>query len=156
MMAADMPQGYRPDGGLVPVPDPTLLTTQALLREVAALKELMEVRTDAIISLYDEKFTGVSDQFIERDKAVQAAFVAQKETAIKSENSMLESQRQLRDLFDANSRSMNDKINGLKERLDRGEGVHTGGKDVWGYVVGAIGTMLSIGTLVVLLITRVH
>ena len=35
-------------GDVRPVPDPTLLTTMALTREVAALKELLEARIEAL------------------------------------------------------------------------------------------------------------
>ncbi len=51
-------RGYTQSGGLVPIPDPTVLTTQAMLREVAVLKEMMEVRfaaTDRVISGIEER-----------------------------------------------------------------------------------------------------
>ena len=82
----------RPD--VLPVPDPTRLTTEALMREVASLKELFETRLGAmdkaiqllqaradrslsidVVSgkvshledLTDEKFSGIYKQFVERD-----------------------------------------------------------------------------------------
>ncbi len=46
--AESPPRGYQASGGLVPVPDPTLLTTQNLLREIAALRELLQTQIKAV------------------------------------------------------------------------------------------------------------
>lgn len=46
--AESPPRGYQASGGLVPVPDPTVLTTQALYREIAALRELMQTQLEAL------------------------------------------------------------------------------------------------------------
>jgi O6-methylguanine-DNA--protein-cysteine methyltransferase len=48
------PRGYQDSGGLVPVPDPTLLTTQNLLREIAALKELFTIELISIRRTMDD------------------------------------------------------------------------------------------------------
>jgi len=75
------------EGGFKPVPDPTVLTTQQLLRELASVKEFFTARLDAmdkaIILLQDtanrsptinevhletkEKFRSIATQFAERD-----------------------------------------------------------------------------------------
>lgn len=193
----------RPDlkdtnGELVPIPDPTILTTQMLLREVAALKELMISTTDnvqAVLgqrlggmdkaiellqqstnkmpdfvrdqvsqlrSLHDERFVSISKnleerdrrveqrfdsidtQFAERDKrteqlsladktAIAAALQAQKEAAgatnesngaalAKMENNFTKLIEQGQTLVQSVSRNLEDKINDLKGRFDRGEG----------------------------------
>lgn len=94
-MSADISRGSTPN------PDPTLLTTQALLREILALRELMETKIDNIDTRLDErmaglkaiqgeKFAKVEQQFelVERQRveqkqdtktAVDAALSAQKE-----------------------------------------------------------------------------
>jgi hypothetical protein len=212
--AESPPRGYQASGGLVPVPDPTLLTTQNLLREIAALRELLQTQLEAISnrvdantedvlrwdvsikdatghlrdlmeqkiselrSVSEEKFEGIANQFIERDKrtdqltvasatAVQAAFAAQKEAVseqnksnslaiTKSENSTLESLKQLRDLFQADSKATNDKINDLKSRIDRGEGSHSGGNAVWGYISVIVTIVISAAVLGVLIATKLH
>lgn len=76
----------------VPVPDPTLMTTQQLQREVGAAREVMQSRIDALkdivvrnaetlakqpgdfdqkiaflAKLYDEKFGSIATRFIDRD-----------------------------------------------------------------------------------------
>jgi len=80
------------DGRRVPVPDPTALTTAALLREIASLKELVFTRLDGVEAkqdsfneaitktptdvdkqvqhlkeLHEEKFVSIATQFKERD-----------------------------------------------------------------------------------------
>ncbi len=84
-------QQYEAENNLLhnwrPVPDPTLLTTQQLMREIASLKELFETRfnsmdvavillqqksdrspsIDEVVVKLDEKFTAVQLQFHERD-----------------------------------------------------------------------------------------
>ena len=99
-MANKNSEGWRP------VPDPTLLTTELTLREIATLKELLQSQTsdirhsiDRIESqlntrhsairedserlqvLFEEKFTSIALQFSGNDKAVAAALQAQKEAA---------------------------------------------------------------------------
>jgi hypothetical protein len=89
------------DYGMRPVPDPTLLTTEALQREIKALKELLELRVNALDHRFEqriedhekmamEKFRRVALEFelVERQRvegktdtkaAVDAALIAQKE-----------------------------------------------------------------------------
>jgi hypothetical protein len=73
-----------------PVPDPTELTTRALYREVAALREIIEEKIEALSLLFGEKFdsvdrqlTLVENQRVEQKQdtktAVDAALSAQKE-----------------------------------------------------------------------------
>lgn len=86
-MAADATVGDRR-----PIPDPTILTTQQLNREIGALREIIETRLDGmdkaiellqtlnnhaqdfvktevshLQTLHDEKFKSIQNQFIERD-----------------------------------------------------------------------------------------
>ncbi len=83
--------------GSTPVPDPTVLTTQQLVREIAASREIIETRLDAmdvatninkaatdkipmlicekvaaLEKLHNEKFEGVEKQFAERDNRMTA------------------------------------------------------------------------------------
>lgn len=94
--------------GNVPLPDPTTLTTQQLLREITMLKEAVDTRFSAMdkaiellqkfadkspttavleqqvsaqVSLTEEKFRGVEKQFSERDKRTEQLSLADK-TAI--------------------------------------------------------------------------
>jgi hypothetical protein len=64
-------QGSTPFGGLVPIPDPTVLTTQALLREVAALKELVEIR----FASSDDKIKHIEDTMRGRTVEISASTI---------------------------------------------------------------------------------
>jgi len=90
---------FPPNGDWRPIPDPTLLTTQALLREIGGVRELYDSRLAAmdkavaliqatvdkspsiaeLYAKYEEKFRGVQIQFDQRDIAVQAALQTAKE-----------------------------------------------------------------------------
>jgi len=133
------PRGYQPGGGLVPVPDPTLLTTQNLLREVASLKELMESRINASQELVDqkiatsdavanEKFIGVAAQFSERDTrtdqragdtklAVDVAFAAATEATAKIETGFTKQIDAMTEIINTKTRNIEGNISDLKERL---------------------------------------
>ena len=218
----DQPITAAPDDGLnIPVPDPSLMTTRQLQREIFNLRELLEtklgsgsasndlIRTvietrldgmdkaikllqdsadkfparidEKITSLrevHEQKFAALSDthgerfssiqtQFKERDVraeqtskdskvAVDAALQAAKEAVgeqnkssalaiAKSEASTVKQIDQQAVLITAMSKSFDDKIDDLKERLTRAEGKGTGLNQGWGYLVAAIGV---IGVLV--------
>jgi len=91
-MRRKMPEEHKLSTGSVPVPDPTELTTRALLREVAMLKEFIETRIngmdkanelqreqlgnlprlvdekiETLRRVHEEKFNSVAKQFLERD-----------------------------------------------------------------------------------------
>ena len=68
-------------GGSVPVPDPTLLTTQQLIREIQSLREILEAkiagnsnRIDNLERLFVEKIHCVEEQYGERFKGIQLQF----------------------------------------------------------------------------------
>jgi hypothetical protein len=99
--------GHEPDGKS----DPTALTTDALRREIEHLKELTA-----------EKFAGVVQQFtvIERQRVEQkvdskreidAALTAQKESAAKSEASIVK-------LLDENAKNFSTSISALTTQVD--------------------------------------
>lgn len=46
----------------VPIPDPSTLTTEALRRDISALRETLEARMDGREHVVDEKFKGVATQ----------------------------------------------------------------------------------------------
>lgn len=62
-----------PDRSWRPVPDPTLLTTQQLHRELAAQREVLESRISALKELVLEKFASTTKQ-IDANERLAAAF----------------------------------------------------------------------------------
>ncbi len=58
------PTSLIPGGSYVPIPDPTVLTTQQLQREIAASRDLVEVRIEGIREVFETRLEAM-------DKAVQ-------------------------------------------------------------------------------------
>jgi predicted ribonuclease toxin of YeeF-YezG toxin-antitoxin module len=49
------------NGGSRPIPDPTVLTTEQLLREIASLEKLQGARLDAVEKVVNERIAGMKD-----------------------------------------------------------------------------------------------
>ncbi len=127
--------GYRS----TPIPDPTVLTTQALYREVAALKELIEQRIAAVDTSIqaaiaarteldleiqrrtDLQFVLVEQQRVEQKadtkNAVDAALTAQKEAIQKAENGTTKQIEQLQTSFKTEVDALRRSIDENKERI---------------------------------------
>jgi hypothetical protein len=133
--------------GSVPVPDPTKLTTDAVSLLKDQITATMDLRFDAQRELLAEKFKGVSTEFAMRDIALAAAFKAA-EAAVKQQN---ESNTLAIDkagtAFTKQIDGLDEKINDLKERmasLSTREWSAVGG-----YIVGAVGVIAIIATLII-------
>ena len=127
MTAGQNQSGAGQSSTTVPVPDPTLLTTQQLIREMASLRELLETRLDGmdkaimliqaqadripsstdialqrLQELLDNKLANVQAQFDARDRAVDRAVTtaleAQKATMLLQNSSLNESVSRLQEL----------------------------------------------------------
>lgn len=163
-----------PEGGQRPVPDPTVLTTEALQREIKALKELLEMRVIGVTALSNEKFRSVDQQLdlVERQRveqksdtkaAVDAALTAQKEavkeqttasaTAIaKSESGTTEQLKQLSSSFSTALESQRREFADLKDRVGAIENNRIGGQESKAGLYAAVGfiaVLVSIGMAVV-------
>lgn len=155
-----------------PDPDPTLLTTESLLREINHLKELTtsnlethSVRTDALEhrlnhkyvetadairnlrDLHEEKFKGL-DQLgrqarEDNQTRLDAAFKSANDTRDKIEESLTKQIDAQGVKNEAASKATNEKIDRLTSRLDTGEGKTKGAGDVWGWIFGAVGLLIA-------------
>ena len=127
--------------------------------------------TDANNLLTNEKFNGVEKQFKERDVrveqtakdtkvAVDAALQAAEKAVgkqnesfalsiAKSETATMKQIDQQGAIIGNATTTLDGKINDVKERLTRIEGMSTGKKDFWGYIVGAIGLIATLITIFV-------
>jgi HAMP domain-containing protein len=134
-----MPDEPRKGNHNLPVPDPTLLTTQALEREVEVLRDIIDREIRALRELVfdrikghgivcDEKFARVERQFhsveslrLEQKKdtkdAVDAALTSQKEAVFKSETSMTGRLEQLSQTVATQVDSLRREIGDTKERI---------------------------------------
>ncbi len=201
--------------GSTPVPDPTVLTTQQLVAAIAASREIIETRLDAmdtatqlnksatdniprlindkvaqLQTLVEEKIAGLMEkfhsidvQFKERDTrteqsskdskvAVDAALQAAKEAVgeqnkssalaiAKSEAATNKQLDQIGTLIATGTKALDEKINDLKGRLDRGEGVkaqavENKGQQNWliGVAIAGISLLISLGVLIVLVVNK--
>lgn len=161
--------------GFVPIPDPTVLTTEQSNR----LREEMRREISHVMELADEKLFTVNLRISEIEKrakdldearalALAAALQAAKEavgeqnrsntTAIgKSEAATEKSIQELRDTFNAAIGATNGKIDDITSRLDRGEGGHTGAADTRAWIFAAIMAAAAIaGPLVTVAAMRGH
>lgn len=151
MVAAQTPPNPADQTGNRPVPDPTVLTTDALRREIAALDTLIASRIKAESDVTSERFRGIRDlldvaerqrveQKMDTKAAVDAALTAQKEavreqTAAfalatdKSERAVAEQLRQLGTTFTAALTGVTIRLDDLKERQTRTESLKTGGQE---------------------------
>jgi hypothetical protein len=213
-------QQHTGDPQNVPIPDPSILTTAALARDIKSLRELLETKLSnstsandlirsvietrldgmdkairllqdtadkfparidekitalkevheqkfaAMLDTHGEKFSSIQTQFKERDVrteqsskdskvAVDAALQAAKEAVgeqnkssalaiSKSEASTTKQIDQLSVLIGQQQKGFDDKINDVKDRLTRAEGMKSGMKDGWGYLVAGIGVALAL------------
>ena len=151
-----------------PIPDPTLLTTAQLLREIEQLKELLEQRISTVkgelelfkehsLSLGDERLRAVHEMFHERDirfdqmnkdraNALDAAFASTKEATSKSELAFNKQMDQLTANISTMANTFDSKITDVKDRFNRTEGIGLGSQET----VSSTRSMTSIGINIVM------
>jgi hypothetical protein len=156
-----------------PIPDPTILTTEQLHREIAALREFVLGEIKHVKQINDERFRAVEAQFVqhlERTKeqktdtqqAVQSALTSAKELVAqrndaseraiaKSEQATVKQIDALAVLLEKSSEAKDEKIGDLKARLDRLEGKAQGTQMSYGMVFAVVGALAAVITAVVIL-----
>lgn len=135
-------RGYRPGGGLVPIPDPTKLTLDMVAlakRELeklfnskidhldtdierlesllAELPRLENAKQEQFKALLDQKFSGVATEFTMRDIALAAAFKAAEAAVAQQNLSNTIAIDKAAVAFTKQIDNIDAKINDLKERL---------------------------------------
>ncbi len=150
----------------VPIPDPTVLTTQQLLREIATSREIVETSIKGLRELHEERFASISNQFIERDVrteqasrdskvAVDAALKAAKEAVeeqnksnalaiAKSEAGFTKQIDQIGILVSTTQKGNDERFEDIKGRLVLLEGVRRGGSEIWAYMIAIAGLAIAI------------
>lgn len=122
---------------VTPHPDPTVLTTDALRREIAALRELLEAKLESLeqwtrgrFEREELRFTLVEqqrqEQKVDTGEQVQAALVAQKEAVSKSEAATNKQLEQLNETFQTAIAATRRDIDDLKQRVSKAESAITG------------------------------
>ena len=130
----------------LPIPDPTVLTTAQLLREMGALKELFETKLSALKEQLLDVRSAQKDALELAFETTKDATTLQnsyiRETIAKSEGSTAQEIQSLKALVAANKTSSDEKMDLVNSRLDRGDGKSTG-------ITATTATMLAVGALVV-------
>lgn len=158
-----------------PIPDPTLLTTEALQREVAHLQELMTARLEAKAELSAQRHEMTrelvdtrlhdhvqlsQDRFQAVRRETELALGAANAAVSKAEESTTKTldaiQTSIAKQFEALAAQMRSEVKALeeqivtlKERQDRSEGKGSGVQASWGVLLGAIGAMGVLVSIVV-------
>lgn len=157
-----------------PVPDPTLLTTEQLHREIAALREFVLGEIRHVGELSNERFKAVDEQMFavsERTKeqkedgrlALDAAFTSAKDAVAlqteasdkaiaKSEAATTKQIDALGIVVEKSSQAKDEKIDDLKARLDKLEGRQQGIGVTGGLLLGAVGLLASIAAIISVII----
>lgn len=138
-----MPRSTDPStgAGLVPVPDPTLLSTQLVEKAILQLRELLQAETLALENLMNEKFSG-------RDKALDAALASAKETSLKSEQNVIKQIDNMSLLMTAQNNANSGQINDMKDRITTIESRGKGLSDGYGWLVAGLGLLVGGGGLI--------
>ncbi len=124
--------------GLVPVPDPTKLTTDAVSAAKIELKELFDTKLEGFREVVEEKFRG-------RDTALAAA--------LKSAQELVKQQNDSNTLaIDKAAASTTKQIDAQAERIDdlkerMAELAERNWSSVGGYIVGAIGIVAAFAAI---------
>jgi hypothetical protein len=130
----------------VPIPDPTVLTTAQLIREMGTLKELFETKLGALKEqLLDAKSAQkdaleLAFQTTKDATTLQNTYI--RETIAKSEGATAQEIQSLKALVAANKASSDEKLDSVNSRLDRGDGKSSG-------VTAMTATLLAVAAIVV-------
>ena len=120
------------DTGSVPSPDPTLLTTDALRREITSLKELLFERLDgrqtrvldkieALVGQLNRAEAHRLEQKSDTKDAVDAALAAQKEAGDKAEKATEKQLEEIKANISTTVEGLRRELADLKDRIGRAE-----------------------------------
>lgn len=157
------------NGGSRPVPDPTILTTQNLEREIAhvkesivSLKELLELNVANVREVEGERFRSIDAQFDNSKEAIDAALSAQKEAAGKTEATVTTQITNIEKRIEDQSSNNVEKHEALKShiasqiedlksligttttRMQAIESHRKGSENMTGFIVGAAGLVIAL------------
>lgn len=138
--------------------DPSRLTTEALLREVARLEDLINVRFSSADQINRERWSAIEKQFaiIEEQRKeqkqdtkekVESALVAQKQSSEKTEVAVSKQLEQLRDTFAAERDADHKSNTDLKERIVGLEQQKVGVRMLLATVSTVAGLVLALGLI---------
>lgn len=138
--------------------DPSRLTTEALVREVARLEDLINVRFSSADQINIERWSAIEKQFgtIEEQRkeqkqdtneAVRAALVAQKEASEKTEIAVSKQLDQLSTTFAVERNADREAIADLKVRIIGFEQQKAGVRTLLTTISAVVGIVLALGLI---------
>lgn len=141
--------------GSTPVPDPTILTTEALNREISNVRELLKQDIESLGALVEEKFRSVDKQFelIENQRveqktdtkaAVVDALAAAKEIVREQSANFKEQLTQITLTFSTALAGLTKQVDDMKERVAKIEAIKIGGNEAKGSVYAIAGFVLTL------------
>jgi hypothetical protein len=127
-------------------------------RQVEHLKELQDEKFRSMESM-------IAQRFLDNQKAVDAAFAAQKEAVAeqnksiglandKSEVAFTKQQDALTVLLATTNRATDEKVNDLKARLDRGEGKTGGVASSYTFLIGGLLALAAVVTAIIAIVNH--
>ena len=143
-----------------PIPDPTVLTTAALEREIRSLRELLEARltslnervTALVVARSEvdhERFASVDLRFKERDIRFDKSA---KDHQIAIDLALSSSVRQIEQMtsaLTALTKSFDERVNDMKDRLISMEAGKDGVGKALGWIIAAAGLVIASGIALV-------
>jgi hypothetical protein len=120
-----------------PRPDPTILTTEALIREISHLRELVESEIESLGDACEAKFAFIEQRLADRTllvdsafqsskEAVSAALASSKEAVAKSEDTFNKQIAEIRRTAEATSKGLEGQIGGVEKRVTIIESIDRG------------------------------
>lgn len=122
-------------------------TPAIVMEKVDALKDLTDTKITGLRELIDAKFDG-------NKTALDAALKTQKEGADKIESNFTKQFENVVANIQTMTKSFDDKISDVKDRFNTSEGRSKGLGDGWVILVGAIGVIGIIASIVTAILTR--
>jgi hypothetical protein len=175
----------------VPRPDPTTLTTAALEREISHLRELLGGRVEEIAKdfdrfkeahgnrhadavdkaiehlseLCDVKFSGIQQQFSDRDirfehrdvaarEAIQAALASAEKAVAKSEATFTKEIDSIKELISTTAKAQDQQIRDIKDEQTGSRGKGAGLSQAWGIATAAVTVLIGIVSVAVIIASR--
>jgi hypothetical protein len=140
---------------------------ETIRAQIAALEKQSEVRFDSIAQQFRDLVTRTQEKAGDVKVAVDAAFSAAKEAVgeqnksnaasiLKSESAFTKQIDQIGILVNAQAKGLDEKISDLKDRVTRFESSRRGAADLWGFIVGGVGLVCVLATVIILFAKMGH
>lgn len=126
----------------IPIPDPSVRTTEQIQRELGAQREFLEAKIEALKVLATDRVTSLKELIDQQIEASSAA-IAKSETSVSKDIEALE-----KGIFNAKE-GFASEIRNLSSRMDRMDGARNGAQITIGNILGIVGGGAAVLAIVV-------